>query len=85
MLRTRFETGIEDGRRVVAAFDVPADYGHSLLHGLEFGVAFAADADAGVADRVCPHAVDGVRALLRRQCGGRTSVDRLDEQRQRSR
>lgn len=45
MLRTRFETGIEDGRRVVAAFDVPADDADSLLLGLEFGVVFAADAE----------------------------------------
>ncbi|MGH9209725.1 MAG: hypothetical protein ACRD2C_03485 [Acidimicrobiales bacterium] len=43
MQRTRFETRIEDGRRLVSALDVPSDYEHSLIHGLEFGVAFSAD------------------------------------------
>jgi hypothetical protein len=43
MQRTTFETGVEDGRRLVTALDVSADYEHSLVHGLEFGVAFSAE------------------------------------------
>jgi hypothetical protein len=47
MRRTTFETGIKDGRRLITASDVPADYEHSMLHGLEFGVRFSAeDADS---------------------------------------
>jgi hypothetical protein len=49
MRRTTFETGIEDGRRLVTALDVPADYEHTLVHGLEFGVTFSA-AEAGPDD-----------------------------------
>jgi hypothetical protein len=43
MQRTRFETGIEDGRRLVTALDIPDDYLYSLVHGLEFGVASSAE------------------------------------------
>jgi hypothetical protein len=42
MQRTTFQTGIEHGRRLVFALDVPADYEHSLVHGLEFGITFSA-------------------------------------------
>jgi hypothetical protein len=43
MQRTRFETGIEDGRRLVTALDIPDDYLYSLVNGLEFGVVFSAE------------------------------------------
>jgi hypothetical protein len=43
MQRTTFETGIVGGRRLVTALDVPADYEHVLVHGLEFGVTFSAE------------------------------------------
>jgi hypothetical protein len=43
MQRTTFETGVEDGRRLVTARDVPDDYLYSLVNGLEFGVAFTAE------------------------------------------
>jgi hypothetical protein len=43
MQRTRFETRIEDGRRLVTALEVPSDYWYSLMHGLEFGIAFSAE------------------------------------------
>jgi hypothetical protein len=47
MQGTTFETGIEDGRRLVAALDVPVHYEHTLVDGLEFGVTFTAeDVDA---------------------------------------
>jgi hypothetical protein len=45
MQRTRFETGSEDGRRVVTAHDVPADYEDTMTLGLEFGVTFSAEAE----------------------------------------
>jgi hypothetical protein len=43
MQRTTFETGIEDGRRLVTARDVPTDYVYSLVEGLEFGITFTAE------------------------------------------
>jgi hypothetical protein len=42
-MQTTFEAGIADGRRLITALDVPGDYEHTLVHGLEFGVAFSAE------------------------------------------